>query len=56
MPVTMPVLSPTLTFGLVEDHAPPGVGWVSVVDMLVHTIGAPPIAAGTGLTVNMVVV
>ena len=52
-PVTIPVLAPTDAVPvLLLLHVPPVVAELSVVTAPVHTVDAPDIAAGNGLTVT----
>lgn len=53
-PFTMPVVEPTVAFVLVELHVPPGVVFVSVILEPSHTLKGPPISAGSGFTVIVV--
>ena len=56
MPVTVPVDEPIVaTPGLLLLQTPPEVASVNVVVIPTHTLVVPPIAAGFGLTVTVVV-
>lgn len=50
-PFTMPVVEPMVAFALLALHVPPAVAFVSVILEPSHTLGGPPIVAGSG---NMV--
>ena len=56
-PVTIPVDAPTDTVASDDDHVPPVVASLSVIDEPTHTaVVVPVIAAGNAFTVTLVVV
>jgi hypothetical protein len=56
MPVTIPVPDPTLaTAGVLLLHVPPGTDSVNVSVLPAATVAAPPIGAGSGSTVTVIV-
>jgi hypothetical protein len=55
-PVTLPDVTPTETFELLLLHVPPDVVLVRAIVEPRHTVVAPAIGAGIGLTVTTVVV
>jgi hypothetical protein len=55
-PVTTPVSEPIAAAVLLLSHQPPGTRSVSVVLAPAHTVAAPLMGAGAGLTVTILVV
>lgn len=55
-PATIPVVAPTVAVAvLLLLHVPPVVVELNVVTAPVHTVEAPDIAAGNGLTVTVAI-
>jgi hypothetical protein len=55
IPVTIPVVDPTVTLGLLLVHVPPPIPSVKVIMAPVHTLDGPSIIVGDVLTVIVLV-
>jgi hypothetical protein len=53
-PITIPELEPTRAIPpLLLVHTPPGVAWVSVSELPMHTVPGPEPIGGAGITVTI---